>query len=67
MNILSQLLKELLLCYFVIVVIGVRNRDFNPLSDDEYDLLLRKVTGRYDTPVAERSSADNRLLRKYYR
>ena len=29
--------------------------------------MLRKITGRYDTPVAERSSADNRLLRKYYR
>ena len=55
----------MLLFYFVIVVIGARNRDFNALSDEEYDLLLRKITGRYDTPViAERSSAD---IRKDYR
>ena len=53
--------------HLIVTVVSVRNRNINALSDEEYDIMIRKITGAYDTPVAERSSKEMRLLRKYYR
>ena len=53
--------------HVIVTVISVRNRNINALSDEEYELMIRKITGSYNIPVAERSIKETRLLRKYYR
>ena len=44
-----------------------RERDISALSDEEYEILLRKILGRYNTPVIERTMIEKKVLRKYYR
>ena len=56
-----------MLLHLIVTVVSVRNRNINALSDEEYDIMIRKITGAYDTPVTERSSKEMRLLRKYSR
>ena len=62
-----MLFRALIIGAITIIVTGTRHRDPSALSDEEYDILLRRITGRYDTPVAERRKEDIRALRKYYR
>ena len=50
----------------IVPVLSVRNRNIKALSDEEYDLMIRKITGTYNIPVAERNVKETRLLRKYY-
>ena len=57
----------LFLLNLIVAVLSVSNRNLKALSDEEYDLMIRKITGRYNIPVAERSVKETRLLRKYYR
>ena len=44
-----------------------RERDISALSEEEYAILLRKLLGRFNTPVRERTSVEKNVLRKYYR
>ena len=45
----------------------VRNRDINALSDQEYDIMVRKILGSFDKPVTDRTNLDTVVIRKYYR
>ena len=45
----------------------VRNRGLKALSDFEYDIIIRKIIGTYNTAVSERSKEEKVVLRKYYR
>ena len=44
-----------------------RERDISALSEEEYAILLRKLLGRFNTPVRERTLVEKNVLRKYYR
>ena len=44
-----------------------RNRGIKALTDYEYDVIVKKVTGTYDTKVSERTREEKVVLRKYYR
>ena len=44
-----------------------RERDISALSEEEYTILLRKLLGRFNTPVRERTLVEKNVLRKYYR
>ena len=44
-----------------------RERDISALSEEEYEILLRKILGRFNTPVLKRTLVKEKVLRKYYR
>ena len=49
------------------VVVCSRDETLCVLTDEEYDILLRKITGSFDKPVNERTKTENSFLRKFYR
>ena len=57
----------ILLLFSSFSVSCVRNRDVTALSDVDYDLMIRKILGSFDTPVAERTKKEAAVIRKYYR
>ena len=63
----GNLLKYLVLCTVLVYVTYARPCNVGALSAAEYEIVLRKIMGCYDTPVAERTCVDNRALRKFYR
>ena len=44
-----------------------RENTVSSLTDEEYNILLNKIINNFDTPVAERSTTEKAVLRKYYR
>ena len=44
-----------------------KERDISSLSEEEYDILIRKILGRFNTPVSERTLVEKKILRKYNR
>ena len=44
-----------------------RERDISALSEEEYEIMLRKILGRFNTLVRERTLVEKNVLRKYYR
>lgn len=44
-----------------------RKENVLALRDDEYEVMLKKVLGNFQTPVAERSLIERTINRKYYR
>ena len=38
-----------------------------PLTDEEYNIMLRKIMGQSSIPVIEKTKVDRKVERKYYR
>ena len=42
-------------------------REIRPIEEQEYDILLRKILGQFDTPVSSISKKKQFIIQKYYR
>ena len=62
-----HLLDIIVLLFLCTPVLLVRNRDIKALSDHEYDIMIRKILGSFDTPVTDRTKVEIVVIRKYYR
>ena len=57
----------LIICLFLKFVISTREGNIIALSDEEYDVMLKKIVGEFTKPVNERNKLERKMIRKYYR
>ena len=43
------------------------NGHITALTDEQYDIMIRKVRGEFDKPLGDRNSVEKNVIRKYYR
>ena len=64
---ISFQISSLFLLFSCFTFSFVRDRDTNALSDQEYDIMIRKIIGSSNKPVADRTKDETVVIRKYYR
>ena len=62
MNLILLLLMILFCANFLYAT-----RNINAISNNEYEILLKKINGEFNIPVKERIAEMNLIIRKYYR
>ena len=61
------------LIFFIVLIVSIRfvcssrNQALSSLTDEEYEILLRKILGIFDAPVSDRTTVGKSILRKYCR
>ena len=52
---------------FFLYVLCAREQSYSALTEEEYEIMVWKIRGVFNTPVNERDSIEKSVLRKYYR
>ena len=66
----STLTLHVLLCVliqFELVVTARKERNVVALEDEEYDIMIRRISGHFGKPLGEHTLLEKNNIRKYYR
>jgi len=60
-------MKTIIILHLLTLCLCARERTKNALSDEEYDIMIKRIQGCFSTPVNERTNLEKATLRKFYR
>ena len=68
LNKMKLSVKIIVSCFFLLkCVLSARQSNVAALSDEEYNVMIKKITGVFNKPSHERTNLEKSVIRKFYR